>query len=106
MKNLLIITGASRGIGNATAQHFIDNNWDVINLSRTPCPETSVTNLTVDFSQENWSLCLPTLIDACKNAIKVSLVHNAACCFNDTIQSITDASLTLALRLNLSLIHI
>ena len=100
MKNLLIITGASRGIGNATAHHFIEHHWDVINLSRTPCPETLVTNLTVDFSQKDWHLCLPKLIDACKRAKKISLVHNAACCFNDTIQSITEASLTLALRLN------
>ena len=34
-----IVTGASRGIGHATAQRFRDLGWRVITVSRTPPPD-------------------------------------------------------------------
>ena len=100
MKNLLIITGASQGIGKATAQLFLDENWEVINLSRTPCTLSSITNIAVDFSKQDWKTCLSKLISACQSAKKVSLVHNAACCFTDSIHTVQEDILTLSLHLN------
>lgn len=41
-RKTLLITGASRGIGQATVHRFQEEGWRVITLSRTPCtPETT-----------------------------------------------------------------
>jgi NAD(P)-dependent dehydrogenase (short-subunit alcohol dehydrogenase family) len=38
-RRTLILTGASRGIGHATAKRFSDDGWRVITVSRQPFPE-------------------------------------------------------------------
>lgn len=38
-KRVLVLTGASRGIGHATAKRFSDDGWRVITVSRQPFPE-------------------------------------------------------------------
>ena len=38
MRKTVILTGASRGIGHATAKRFIDANWRVITVSRDQVP--------------------------------------------------------------------
>ncbi len=48
--NLLLITGASAGIGLATAKRFADDGFDVVNLSRRRCPLTKVTHINCDLS--------------------------------------------------------
>jgi len=101
MKNLLIITGGSKGIGKATIEQFINQGWCIINLSRSPCPIDNVKNISVDFLANDWQKnCMPTLIEACQQANQVSLVNNAACCYADSIQSIEQSQLTNALHLN------
>ena len=39
----LVITGASAGIGAATAELFQNNGFDIVNLSRKLCPVAGVT---------------------------------------------------------------
>lgn len=46
----IVITGASKGIGYATAKKFIDNSWQVICLSRTPCNIMGVWNIPCDIT--------------------------------------------------------
>jgi NAD(P)-dependent dehydrogenase (short-subunit alcohol dehydrogenase family) len=38
-QRVLVLTGASRGIGHATAKRFSDDGWRVITVSRQPFPE-------------------------------------------------------------------
>lgn len=55
-KPVVVVTGASRGIGHAIVKHFYDQGWDVITMARTPfstvCPwaEGIVRHVTVDLS--------------------------------------------------------
>lgn len=46
----IVITGASKGIGRATAKVFLDNSWQVICLSRTPCNLMGVWNIPCDIT--------------------------------------------------------
>jgi NADP-dependent 3-hydroxy acid dehydrogenase YdfG len=45
MTQTILITGASSGIGKATAQHFQANGWNVIATMRTPEKETELNTL-------------------------------------------------------------
>ena len=47
---VLIVTGASKGIGLSIAAKFSTEGWSVVNLSRSPCPYPGVINLTFDLS--------------------------------------------------------
>ena len=50
----LVITGASAGIGAATAELFQNNGFDIVNLSRKPCPVAGVTNIPCDLAQPDF----------------------------------------------------
>ncbi len=45
MTNTVFITGASSGIGKATARHFQAHGWNVVATMRTPAKETELTDL-------------------------------------------------------------
>lgn len=45
-----MITGASRGIGCAAASALADDGWNVIALSRTPCPDERVRSIPCDIT--------------------------------------------------------
>lgn len=99
MKNLLVITGGSRGIGLKIVDLFLKKGWDVLNLSRSPCTLKGVTNLAVDLSAENWegSLTLSQL----RNRPKITLVHNAFFFERDSCESVASRPLMTALKVNL-----
>lgn len=79
MKNFLIITGASRGIGKETARLFADAGWSVINLSRSPCDCSDVINLSTDLSKPDWDKAVETSLgELLSSSGKISVVHNAA----------------------------
>ena len=42
MSKTILITGASTGIGKATALHFAKNNWNVVATMRSPEKETDL----------------------------------------------------------------
>ena len=54
----VVLTGASRGIGHATAKQFSERGWRVITCSRTPIPRVcpfskrQIEHLEIDFSHE------------------------------------------------------
>lgn len=45
MRQTILITGASSGIGKATARHFQANGWNVVATMRTPAKETELNTL-------------------------------------------------------------
>ncbi len=101
MSKTLVITGASKGIGLATAKLFLEQGYRVINLSRSACALPSVTNLKIDLASHDWSneggQDLLQLID---DSQEVVLIHNAAIMTKDSIGDIDPAVLAQVLQLN------
>ncbi len=99
---LLIITGASSGIGRAIATDFLLQGSVVVNLSRRPCPERGVENLLCDLSEpdapEQVSAALGTWL---ADADRICLVHNASIMRRDRIDALPSAELRSVLELNL-----
>jgi 3-oxoacyl-[acyl-carrier protein] reductase len=76
---LAIITGASAGIGSATAQAFLDEGFAVHNLARRTCPVQGVTNLVCDLSDEAAVAHAADILErAVTGSSTVALVHNAS----------------------------
>ncbi len=98
---ILLITGASSGIGLHTAQRFMAEGYAVVNLSRRRCPVDAV-------SQINCDLSVPGFIDNIGNQLRpmlqeaeqVVLVHNAARMGNDTAVETPSVTLREALEVN------
>lgn len=101
MKKVLVITGASKGIGLATAKQFIDQGYSVVNISRSACPLKDVVNLKVDLGQHD---CLTKhgdeILDAVGAVDNLVLVHNAAMMTKDTVRDIQAEVLRQVLQLN------
>jgi NAD(P)-dependent dehydrogenase (short-subunit alcohol dehydrogenase family) len=82
---LMVITGASAGIGLATAQRFVDDGYDVVNLSRRRCPIRAVTHVNCDLAVPGFFEPLSSqLTPMLKDAERIVLIHNAARLSNDS----------------------
>ncbi len=91
MKKIAVITGASGGIGLSTAKHFIEHNWNIVNLSRSLCELPTVKNIQANFTQDNWlESCKPPLTEALSQAEKIALIHNSAICISDQVQAFSE----------------
>jgi NAD(P)-dependent dehydrogenase (short-subunit alcohol dehydrogenase family) len=100
--NLLIVTGASSGIGRAVATRFLVEGYAVLNLSRRPCPERGVENIACDLAQPGAADGLgPTLTPWLEGADRVCLVHNASVMHRDRIDALESDHLRSVLELNL-----
>lgn len=108
MSAIAIITGASSGIGAATAQRFLEQGYTVFNVSRRPCPVAGVDNICGDLSSRATVNALArdieTQIDNRKPE-KVCLVHNAALMLKDTVTETDDESFERALHINVAAIN-
>ena len=90
MSSLAIITGASRGIGKATALEFIKNGWKVINLSRTDCDIDDVINVNINLRKlDNTNNLIKHLENYLKSSNQISLIHNACCYVSGNTLSIS-----------------
>jgi NAD(P)-dependent dehydrogenase (short-subunit alcohol dehydrogenase family) len=99
--NLLIVTGASSGIGRAIAVRFLVEGYAVVNISRRPCREQGVENLACDLAEPGAVDALgaelaPWLADA----RRICLVHNASVMRSDRIDALPSADLREVLELN------
>ncbi|SVC51231.1 uncharacterized protein METZ01_LOCUS304085, partial [marine metagenome] len=61
---MVIITGASKGIGKATAARFIANGDQVLNISRTPSEVKGVNNVTLDLADSEAAASVALLVDS------------------------------------------
>ena len=98
---LLIITGASRGIGRATALFFRDAGWTVLGLARTPIDAPGVQGSVVDLADATALHALaPTLIPLVAEAPRACLIHNAAQLNKDTVHDLMEADMNAVLAVN------
>jgi NAD(P)-dependent dehydrogenase (short-subunit alcohol dehydrogenase family) len=101
-----IITGASVGIGRATAQAFLDDGFKVINLSRRACPLVGVDNHACDLgSEQAIEQACQTLADAISGSSSVALVHNASTMLKDSATHCDSVSLRQVLETNVVAIN-
>lgn len=103
MKDWAIITGASRGIGQATAARFRQEGWGVLNLSRGPSGVPGVVDLSVDLGSRDWE---PRVEAALRDTVgpsprRVSLVHNAALYEHDDALMLTAEHVRRVMEVNL-----
>ena len=101
MSQYLVITGASKGIGLATAQLFLEQGYEVVNISRSPCPLPDVVNLNVDLSDPAWEeQHTQQILNELGTTNRIVLVHNAAMMTKDTVTDLTAEVLRNVLELN------
>ena len=101
MTALAIITGASAGIGLATAARFLRAGHAVANLSRRPCPLADVAHIPCDLADPVFpqaaAAALSPLLAA---AERIALVHNASRLENDTAAATDSDDLRAVLEVN------
>jgi NAD(P)-dependent dehydrogenase (short-subunit alcohol dehydrogenase family) len=85
MQRVLVITGASRGIGLATAELFAAEGFAVYNLSRSQPPVAGITHVPIDLTSLDEAALLAALRPALSQAAQVVLVHNAGAIGKDSI---------------------
>jgi len=104
--NTAIITGASVGIGRATAARFIADDYRVFNLARRPCPEQGVINLACDLSSDRSiaEVCAE-LGPAIADSTAVALIHNASQMRKDSADQCDSDSLRAVLETNVVAIN-
>ncbi|GFZ97168.1 SDR family oxidoreductase [Okeania sp. KiyG1] len=101
-KKYLIITGGSRGIGLAIAKLFLEQEFQVINLSRNLCPLPDVVNIKVDLTAKSFEENLKQeLLPQLENSERVILVHNAARLDKDNVENIQANNLRDILEINM-----
>ena len=98
----LFITGASAGIGLATAGRFLDAGSTVVNLSRRQCPLSDVHSIQLDLSSSTLEQELQASLSALNLACgKFTLVHNASRLLNDSATATSDETLMDVVQVNL-----
>lgn len=101
MSKVLVITGASKGIGLVTAQLFSNQGYRIINVSRSPCPVEGAVNFAVDLLSHAWRADHGSaIVDAVGKASEIVLVHNSAMMTKETVRDIEAESLRCVLQLN------
>lgn len=99
---IVIVTGASAGIGLAIAERFASLGHRVISLARRRCPVDVVENLLIDLAgQDVVPRLLPDLLAKLPAGQSViHLIHNAAALPHDSALELDGAVLERTLRLN------
>ena len=98
---LAIISGASAGIGLATAERFLEAGYRVVNLSRRPCPLPGIVDLRCDLSVPDFPDRLaPQLAPHLEAATETALIHNASRLLGDTADDTPSDDLRAVLEVN------
>ncbi len=98
---IAIITGASVGIGEATARAFQDGGYEVVNLSRRSCQVDGVHNLPCDLADpDSISDASDALLSHVHGLSEICLVHNASQMRKDSADNCEDGSLRAVMETN------
>lgn len=100
---IAVITGASGGIGAATAKRFLTAGYAVVNLSRRSAGIVDVFDLQGDLAKNcRTEAFASTLREHVQNADEIALIHNACLHYNDRVDTTSDTQLEAVLALNIS----
>ena len=102
MQKTAIITGASSGIGAATAEQFLVRGYSVINIARRRSPVEGVINIAADLGTDDGAAAA---VQACKanlpaESTEIALIHNASLMLKDTAQSCETEAMMRVLAVN------
>ena len=98
---VVVITGASAGIGLAATYKFITRGFRVVNLSRRPCPNPEVLSIAADLSRPTFFNDIgDQLLSSVQGADVIHLIHNASRYLNDSALDTTDESITSVFQTN------
>lgn len=101
MKRLAIVSGASRGIGLATAERFLAEGYTVYSLSRSAPANPAVRHLAVDFASAAWQDVVSEQLGAeWQAAEQICVVHNAAVLDKDSARDVVADRFAEVLQLN------
>lgn len=100
MSKLAIITGASAGIGMATARWCLSHDFDVISLARRPCPISEASSHKVDLALPLPDILIAKLRAKISQANQVAIVHCAGLHNGDTALSVTREAMTQSMAIN------
>jgi NAD(P)-dependent dehydrogenase (short-subunit alcohol dehydrogenase family) len=99
--NTLVVTGASRGIGFATARAFADEGWRVVNVSRSPIPLPGALHVAADLADPAWDATHgPALREAVSGSSRICLVHNAGLLTKDSATDLDGERFARVLQVN------
>ena len=104
--DLILITGASKGIGRAAAARFRRSGIPVINISRSPCTVDGVENHALDLTLPDAEQTLRSILGERVEGGQISIIHNAAMMTKDTADATETASFLEVLTLNVVAPHI
>ena len=103
---LAIVSGASAGIGLATARAFLGAGYRVVNLSRRPCPLAGIVDLRCDLADPDFPDALaPRLVPHLEAATETALIHNASRLLNDTADATPSGELRAVFEVNVVAIN-
>lgn len=98
---LCVLSGGSAGIGAAAAASFLDAGYEVINLSRRPCPVAGAKSFAADFTDPLFiEPIAKDLLEAAAQASEITLLHNAGLLMNDAIGELESDALRRSLEVN------
>lgn len=98
---LAIITGASSGIGLATAERFVREGFEVINISRRPTDNPKIIDISCNMAQESKiGDALDILDEYLEKATQVCLVHNACRISSDSADNCDIDNLKMSMAVN------
>ena len=98
----VVITGASRGIGRASAERFAADGWRVLAISRSPCPVDAAIWLQADLLREQDDATIDAFLgeQLGDEPGVLCAIHNAASLISDSAASIDPAAMRALLELN------
>ncbi len=101
MKKVAIVTGGRAGIGRATVEKFVEQGYQVINLSRRPSNVDGCDDIAADFTQLDWpSSVSPQLLPKLAGAEQLAVIHNAGMHASDSAVEVDGAIMRDSLNVN------
>jgi 3-oxoacyl-[acyl-carrier protein] reductase len=101
-----IITGASVGIGAATARDFLEEGFAVFCLARRQCPVQGVSSIACDLASDaSIDSASEKLENGLAGCTEVALVHNASQMRKDSVDDCSSESLSQVMSTNVIAIN-